>query len=925
MKGNQVFASDLVTNSPVHSGFIHNGKKYNTHTHLPFSESAFQTLIAWQKVLLAIVIFVIFVGIVINLKLTLIIIIAILTLIYSQDLLFSIYILIKSLEHPPEVKFDKRSLSKIDEENLPIYSILCPLYKEAKVLPQFVEAIANIDWPDRKLDVLLLLEEDDRETINCVYKLNLPSYFRTLVVPDSLPKTKPKACNFGLGQARGEYIVVYDAEDKPDPLQLKKAYLAFQKLPGEVACLQSKLNYYNPNQNFLTRLFTAEYSLWFDIILPGLQSISTIIPLGGTSNHFKTNLLTKLNGWDPFNVTEDCDLGVRLFKKGYKTAIIDSTTYEEANSKVKGWIRQRSRWIKGYIQTYLVHTRDPIGFIRNHGIHALIFHLIIGIRTIFLLVNPILWLTTLSYFLFNSYLGPAIEALYPTPIYYMAVSCLVFGNFIYFYIYMMGCIKRHEWQLVKYIFFIPFYWMFASTAGILAFYQLLVKPHFWEKTEHGFHLSKVRVRNSFNIDWKFIAAPLKLVNKVSLIFSRTLTDLLGLLEEIKIDNSTQNGNLRILIFNWRDTKHVWAGGAEVYINELAKRWTTDGHKITIFCGWDRLARRNETVDGVKIIRRGGFYTVYPLAVLYYIFKLKGKFDIVIDCENGIPFFTPLFVGTPKMLLIHHVHQEVFRKHLRFPLSQIAIALESKLMPAIYKNQPVITISDSSKKDIVDRGWVDPENIEVVSPGIDLAIYRKLPKTPYPSFVYLGRLMPWKNLDVLIYAFANLIKIVPSAELTIAGFGEDMFRLQKIARKLGIENKVHLPGKVTDEKKSRLFAESWAAIQPSSFEGWGITVIEANACGTPVIASDINGLRDSVLNGRTGLLFPVKDIETLTQKMLELVSDWSFRTYLSNEAFLWSRCFNWDYSANAFEQLIISHLEKRQILPAYQFIQNSTKE
>ena len=377
MKGNQVFASDLVTNSPVHSGFIHNGKKYNTHTHLPFSESAFQTLIAWQKVLLAIVIFVIFVGIVINLKLTLIIIIAILTLIYSQDLLFSIYILIKSLEHPPEVKFDKRSLSKIDEENLPIYSILCPLYKEAKVLPQFVEAIANIDWPDRKLDVLLLLEEDDRETINCVYKLNLPSYFRTLVVPDSLPKTKPKACNFGLGQARGEYIVVYDAEDKPDPLQLKKAYLAFQKLPGEVACLQSKLNYYNPNQNFLTRLFTAEYSLWFDIILPGLQSISTIIPLGGTSNHFKTNLLTKLNGWDPFNVTEDCDLGVRLFKKGYKTAIIDSTTYEEANSKVKGWIRQRSRWIKGYIQTYLVHTRDPIGFIRNHGIHALIFHLII--------------------------------------------------------------------------------------------------------------------------------------------------------------------------------------------------------------------------------------------------------------------------------------------------------------------------------------------------------------------------------------------------------------------------------------------------------------------------------------------------------------------------------------------------------------------
>src|SRR3990167_551799 len=175
MKDNQVFASDILTNLPVHSGFIHNGKKYNTHTRLPFSESAFQTLIAWQKVLLAIIIFAIFVGIVVNLKLTLIIIIAILTLVYSQDLLFSIYILIKSLEHPPEVNFNQRALSPIDEENLPIYSILCTLYKEAKILPQFVEAIGNINWPDRKLDVLLLLEEDDRETINCAYKLNLPS------------------------------------------------------------------------------------------------------------------------------------------------------------------------------------------------------------------------------------------------------------------------------------------------------------------------------------------------------------------------------------------------------------------------------------------------------------------------------------------------------------------------------------------------------------------------------------------------------------------------------------------------------------------------------------------------------------------------------------------------------------------------------
>jgi len=925
MEEKQEIVSDISINSPIGLGFVRKGKKYVTHTRLPLSESAFQTLVLWQKVLLVGVCLSFLMGIIINIKLSIISVIAFLTFLYSQDLIFSLYILLRSLNNPPEIKFSQKTISKIDEQTLPIYSILCPLYKEAKVLPQFVGAIKELDWPKDKLDVLLLLEEDDHETINCAYELNLPPFFKILVVPDSLPKTKPKACNYGLANAVGEYVVVYDAEDKPDPLQLKKAHLAFQKLPNNVVCLQSKLNYYNANQNLLTRLFTSEYSLWFDVILPGFQSINTIIPLGGTSNHFKKNFLTKLNGWDPFNVTEDCDLGVRIFKKGYKTAIIDSTTYEEANSKIKSWIRQRSRWLKGYIQTYLVHTRDPIGFVRSHGIHALIFHLIIGIRTIFILINPLLWVTTLSYFLFNSYLGPTIEALYPVPIYYVAVSCLVFGNFMYFYIYMIGCAKRKRWELVKYVFFVPAYWVFASISAVIAFQQLVVKPHFWEKTEHGFHLSKARIGYPLKIDWRFIFQSFQLVNKVYFVFSRTLSDLLGLLEEIKIDNSVENGNLRILVFNWRDTKHVWNGGAEVYIHELARRWVAVGYKVTFFCGWDRLARRNETVDGIRVIRRGGFYTVYPLAILYYLFKLRGKFDIVVDCENGIPFFTPLFVEVPKILLIHHVHQEVFRKHLPFPLSKIAIAMESKLMPNVYKNQPVITISNSSKADLVDRGWVNPEKIEVISPGVDLTLYKKTPKTSFPSFIYLGRLMAWKNLDTLLYAFSDLIDKVPVAELTIAGFGEDLVRLQKIAQKLGIEKKVHFPGRVTEEERSRLFGVSWAAIQPSSFEGWGITVIEANACGTPVIASDVNGLRDSVLDGRTGLLFPARNAKVLSQKMLILATNQRFRSYLSDEAFFWARCFNWDHSAKTFERVIVDYLGRRQVIPSYQYVRNSVKE
>src|SRR3989337_845730 len=256
----------------------------------------------------------------------------------------------------------------------------------------------------------------------------------------------------------------------PDPLQLKKAYLAFLSAPNNIACLQAKLNYYNSSQNLLTRFLTAEYSLWFDITLTGLQSLNSTIPLGGTSNHFKTQILRDLQGWDPFNVTEDADLGIRLFKKGYKTAVIDSTTLEEANSHVGNWIRQRSRWIKGYMQTYLVHMRKPSYFIRENGIHAFVFQLTVGGKVAFLFINPVLWVATISYFALYAIVGPAIESLYPPIVFYMAVFSLVFGNFLCIYYYMIGCAKREHWGLIKYIFLIPAYWLMASIAAFVALY-----------------------------------------------------------------------------------------------------------------------------------------------------------------------------------------------------------------------------------------------------------------------------------------------------------------------------------------------------------------------------------------------------------------------------------------------------------------------
>ncbi|MCH7730760.1 glycosyltransferase, partial [Patescibacteria group bacterium] len=346
-------------NSMVGAGVAYKKRRFITHTALPHHHSAFFTLKWWQKVTLLAAVGLLAAGLLINAKLTAIIFIGVLSSIYFLDVVFSLYILLKSLHFPPEIKTDLKKIKKLKAESLPIYSILCPLYQEAEILPHFLEALDKIDWPKDKLDVILLLEEDDSETQKAAENIELPSYIRTLIVPDSQPKTKPKACNYGLAHAKGEYIVTYDAEDRPDPLQLKKAYLAFQNADTKVFCLQSKLNYYNPHDNLLTRLFTAEYSLWFDVILPGLQSIETNIPLGGTSNHFRTGDLKGVHAWDPFNVTEDCDLGTRIFKAGYKTAIIDSTTFEEANSDIANLLRQRSRWIKGYLHAYLVHTPDP--------------------------------------------------------------------------------------------------------------------------------------------------------------------------------------------------------------------------------------------------------------------------------------------------------------------------------------------------------------------------------------------------------------------------------------------------------------------------------------------------------------------------------------------------------------------------------------
>lgn len=472
-------------------GFHYRGTEYISYSTLPYQRSAFIQFIQKQKFVFLFTLLAILIGLSVDWHTTLVIVIAILTLLYFADLLFNFFLIYRSFSKTPEIKVSDEELTKVNEFDWPSYTIFCPLYKEWEVLPQFIDAMSSLDYPREKLQILLLLEEDDKETIRRVREMSLPYYFTTKIVPHSLPKTKPKALNFGLQHATGEYVVIYDAEDIPDTHQLKKAILAFRKVPKRVVCIQAKLNFYNPHQNLLTRVFTAEYSLWFDLVLTGLQSLHAPIPLGGTSNHFKKSVLQEIEGWDSFNVTEDCDLGMRLVKHGYRTAVIDSITQEEANSNLTNWFNQRTRWVKGYIQSYFVHMRSPRDFIKNwREPHVITFQLVVGGKILSMFINPFMWFITISYFAFRPIVGEFIESFYPAPVLYMGLFSLLIGNFLYMYYYMIGCYKREQDAIIKYVFLVPFYWLAMSISAWRALFQMIGKPHYWPKTKHGFHLRK---------------------------------------------------------------------------------------------------------------------------------------------------------------------------------------------------------------------------------------------------------------------------------------------------------------------------------------------------------------------------------------------------------------------------------------------------
>jgi len=451
------------------------------------SSSAIITFTPQQLIFIFVLLALVVIGLFLSFKTVSIIINVVLSTFFLVAIVFKLFLALVGSRFELFQAVTKEEVRNVVDDDLPIYTIHLPVYKEDKLIKKLIWNLQSLDYPREKLDIKLIIEEDDDKTLNAVRDLDFPAIFEVIVVPFHMPKTKPKACNYGLHFSRGKYLTIYDAEDIPDTDQLKKVVALFNKLPANYICIQSALNYFNRGENFLTRMFTLEYSYWFDYMLPGLDTLDIPIPLGGTSNHFKMANLIELGAWDPFNVTEDADLGLRAYSKGYKVAIINSTTYEEANNDFLNWIRQRSRWIKGYMQTYLVHMRNPRKLLKKVGWRGFLgFNFFVGATPVTFLVYPLLLSIFIAYVVFDL---EGIRELFPDWVLFMSIFNLMVGNILMIYVNMMAVFKRRYYELILFAIANPIYWLMHSASAYKGLWQLVTNPFYWEKTNHG--LSKV--------------------------------------------------------------------------------------------------------------------------------------------------------------------------------------------------------------------------------------------------------------------------------------------------------------------------------------------------------------------------------------------------------------------------------------------------
>jgi cellulose synthase/poly-beta-1,6-N-acetylglucosamine synthase-like glycosyltransferase len=378
-------------------------------------------------------------------------------------------------------RFVRRRRRSFSDDRLPIYSIVIALYRESAAVADLAAALRGLNYPLEKLDIKFVLEADDHETREAVAHLQLGPPFEVIIAPDRGPRTKPKALNAALPFVRGMFVAVFDAEDRPEPDQLRAALESFVAHDEKLACVQARLTIDNTADSWLTRVFTAEYAGLFDVFLPGLAAWRLPLPLGGSSNHFRTSILREIGAWDPYNVTEDADLGMRLARFGYRTAVISSTTYEEAPALFGPWLRQRTRWFKGWMQCWLVHMRSPLRLARELGLPGFaVFQLLVGGTVLAALVH-VLFATRLIWMLAAS----ALDDVTVQVLFGFGAVTLVSGYLISAALGLIGLARRRLLGCAWVLLLMPVYWLLLSLAAWRALFQLLRDPYRWEKTEHG--------------------------------------------------------------------------------------------------------------------------------------------------------------------------------------------------------------------------------------------------------------------------------------------------------------------------------------------------------------------------------------------------------------------------------------------------------
>lgn len=368
---------------------------------------------------------------------------------------------------------------------LPVVSVMVALYRESDIAARLVKRLGRLNYPRDLLDIVLVVEEEDQMTRKALARADLPGWMRVVVTPTGRVKTKPRALNFGLTQCRGSIIGVYDAEDAPEPDQIRKVVARFAQRGPKVACLQGALDFYNPTKNWLARCFTIEYAGWFRVVLPGMERLGLPLPLGGTTLFFRRDILEKLGGWDAYNVTEDADLGMRLVRHGYRTEILPSTTLEEANCHGLPWVKQRSRWIKGYMMTYITHMRAPRQLYRDLGPRAYL-----GFQILFLgslsqaLLAPLLW-SLWSFMLgFGHPLAGLISPALMTGLTAFFMGCELTNIAIG----ALGLRRSGQKMSLLWVPTLTLYFPLQAFAAYKAAWELLHKPFYWDKTTHGaFH------------------------------------------------------------------------------------------------------------------------------------------------------------------------------------------------------------------------------------------------------------------------------------------------------------------------------------------------------------------------------------------------------------------------------------------------------